>query len=120
CRCHIFTTGSDQDFFLPAGDGQKSIVIQMANISGTEPTIYELFSSLFWQVEVTLEHTNAISQNFTVFGYSDATPWGWLTHGTDSSLAWAIDRHGRGCFCQSVAFFDVDPYAPEKVTQIGT
>src|SRR5690606_20320476 len=111
----ILAACSDQNLLLTTGDGQVTILIQMADIAGVEPAVNEFFCGLVGQIQITFEDTDPAGQNLPIVCNADATPRSGKSHGADTRLAWTIHRDWGCCFGQTITFFNVDPNAAEEM-----
>jgi len=66
----VLAAGGDDDVFLAAGDVQKAVVVESAEVAGVQPTVHQRLACRVRVVVVAVEDVGAFDQDFVVVGDS--------------------------------------------------
>ena len=66
-----FSAGGLDQVFLAVGDGKISIGVDVADVAGLEPAIFQSGLRFFGAIPVAFEDRRAADENFAVFGDAD-------------------------------------------------
>ena len=74
-RNHVLTAGGDNDFLLAAHNLQVAALIEMSQVTGTEPAVLsERLSVLFGVLVVAANHAHATNQKLAVLSNIASEP----------------------------------------------
>ena len=122
CRCHVFTTGRDDEVFFAAGDSQVAIGIKLADITGAEPAIFgECIRICLGIAPILAKSIDAAGENLTIIVDAYRTTRQGRSHRADFETIGQVDRHRRSGFGEAIAFEHLHPEraieVPEKKPQ---
>src|SRR5699024_1694417 len=108
----------DQDLFLAAADGQVTVRVQRADITGAEPAVLgEGFFSQLGPVAVTGEDADAFAQYLAIVSDLDCVARKRLAYSADLRLSRSIDGQRRGGFGEPITFHHQHANAVEEVAE---
>ena len=116
-RDHVLAAGGDDDFLLAAGDPDKAVLVEPADVSGAEPAVVKRVGREVLALVVAAHHADALGEDLAVFGDLDGVTGQGLAHRADLDQGRGVDRNGGGGFGQAVPLEDLHADALEEVAQ---
>src|SRR3954462_7105242 len=112
---HVLAAGGDQEVLLPSRDGEEAVLVQLAKVSGAEESIDKSLSVGLRVGVITAEHTDALDQDFAVFGHADGGARNGNAHRSHLGAGWGVGGARGGGFGQPVPLQYGNAHTPEEV-----
>ena len=125
---NVFAAGRLEQVFLAPRDGEKSVGIQRAQVSGAKPAIQEGLAVVFGQLVVTgrdvgpayenfFAHATFLVRQFLAQLYFNARDH--ATHASRLDMPRTVHGDDGRSLRQAVTFIHGKPHGPEKLRQLS-